>query len=279
MSRTPGNVILRARPRRPAQRSIGQSLAEFALTLPMALFIVLFGLDFGRVFLGWVALNNATREAANFAALNPTAWTDGDLIAQSEYTRLVTTETSDINCTLASVPAPSFPNGTGIGSPAVVALTCQFGLITPLLGNLLGSPIPVSASSAFPIRIGTILDVPVASALPTTSPEPSGTPAPTDSPAPGGSPAPTDTPTPTETPGPTAAPTATPVPLPSGICTVPNFHTKSTSVAVDLWTSAGFYAGNILFSPLVPPHYIIRSQSLAQNQNGPCSSTITVSGR
>ena len=31
-------------------------MAEFALTVPMALLMVLFGLDFGRVFLGWVTL-------------------------------------------------------------------------------------------------------------------------------------------------------------------------------------------------------------------------------
>jgi len=60
----------------PQQRkSRGQSLAEFALTVPFALLMVLFGLDFGRVFLGWVSLNQATREAANYAAMNPTAWT------------------------------------------------------------------------------------------------------------------------------------------------------------------------------------------------------------
>ena len=35
------------------------------MTIPMVLLMVLFGLDFGRVFLGWVALNNAAREAAN----------------------------------------------------------------------------------------------------------------------------------------------------------------------------------------------------------------------
>ena len=48
--------------------------AEFALTVPLALLMILFGLDFGRVFLGWVSLNQAAREAANYAAMNPTAW-------------------------------------------------------------------------------------------------------------------------------------------------------------------------------------------------------------
>ncbi len=55
-------------------RSRGQSLVEFALVLPMILLLMLIALDFGRVFLGWVALNNSARVAANYAAMNPNAW-------------------------------------------------------------------------------------------------------------------------------------------------------------------------------------------------------------
>src|SRR5689334_24334674 len=115
-----------AREPRPGGR--GQSLAEFSLTVPMVLLMVLFGLDFGRVFLGWVALNSAAREAANYAAMNPTAWTvPYNTAVQTEYARLVTTEASNINCTLVSpLTDPSFPDGTGIGAPAKVSLTCRF---------------------------------------------------------------------------------------------------------------------------------------------------------
>src|SRR5215218_10302302 len=89
--------------RQPRHRGRGQSLAEFAMTVPMALLLVLFGLDFGRVFLGWVALNSAAREAANYAAMNPTAWSlPYNYAVQSEYARLVQTEASSINCDLES---------------------------------------------------------------------------------------------------------------------------------------------------------------------------------
>src|SRR3954447_16920022 len=103
--------------RRP--RSLGQSLAEFVLTIPAALLMILFGLDFGRVFLGWVALNNATREAANYAAMNPTGWTGAGIASvKTEYQRLVATEASSINCSLTTpVPAPTFSDGTSIGAP------------------------------------------------------------------------------------------------------------------------------------------------------------------
>ena len=156
----------RRAPRQARRRRLGQSLAEFALTVPLALLMVLFGLDFGRVFLGWVALNQAAREAANYAAMNPTAWTlPYNLAVQAEYARLVTTEASNINCTLADARLRARPSPTGpsIGAPALVELDCRFSLITPIIGVLTGNPIPVSASSAFPIRSGNIEGVPAAS--------------------------------------------------------------------------------------------------------------------
>src|SRR5690242_17923086 len=112
----------------------GQSLTEFALTLPVTLLIVLFGLDFGRVFLGWISLTNASREAANYAAMNPSAWgATPNATIQAEYARLVTAETTGINCTMPNpIPVPTFPNGSTLGSPATVSMTCKFHLITPI---------------------------------------------------------------------------------------------------------------------------------------------------
>jgi hypothetical protein len=245
----------------------------------MALLMVLFGLDFGRVFLGWVALNQAAREAANYAAMNPTAWTlPYNLAVQTEYARLVTTEATGINCSMDSpVPPPTFPNGTSIGAPAVVELHCAFSLITPIIGVIIGSPIPVSASSAFPVRSGNIEGVPAASELPTTSPAPTGTPAaPTDSPLPTATPAPTPGPgaTPTPTPAPTPTPTPTPAPT-VATCTVISLLNVQTNRAQGNWSAAGF-SGSVIFSPLVPPQYRIQWQSLTVNDSVPCTSGITV---
>lgn len=258
----------------PARRkSPGQSLAEFALTVPFALLMVLFGLDFGRVFLGWVALNSAAREAANFAAMNPTAWTlPYNLAVQAEYTRLVETEASNINCRLVSpIPPPTFSGGTSIGYPATVALTCQFDLITPFIGLITGNPIPVSASSAFPIRSGNIEGIPVESATPTTSPAPTATDGATASPA---APDPSaGSPTAAPTPTPTAMPTATPA-----SCTVVSLLNLQTNKAAAEWLNAGF-SGGVIFSPLVPPNYKILWQSETVGVQISCSSGITVRSR
>lgn len=252
----------------------GQSLAEFALVLPLMLMLVLFGLDFGRVFLGWVELNNVAREAANYAAENPTAWstTNPNTAAQTEYARLVTADAAQINCTLPSpIPAPSFPNGpdgpNGIGQPVTVRITCSFGLITPVISRILGNAIPVSASAAFPIRSGTIPNIPIA------TPSPSPTPSPTPNPS---APSPTPTPVPTPTPAPTTA-----------MCTVPNLVGQSVKFAQDIWGTKGHastpgagFTTTLLFSPLYNGSGTgsVTSQTLLAGGSMPCSTTAMTVG-
>lgn len=265
----------------------GQSLAEFALTVPIAMLMVLFGLDFGRVFLGWVALNNAAREAANYAGLHPTGWgSPPDTTVQAEYARLVSEEASNINCTLVEpIADPSFPDGTSIGAPVQVELHCAFDLITPLIGLLMGNPIPVGASSAFPIRSGLIEGVPVptASPAPSSSASASASPSPTGSSGPGSSASASSSPSPSASAivTPTATPTATATSSPGASasaavdCTVPSLIGVQTNKATQKWKEAGF-TGLVIFSPLVPPNYRIEWQSETANTSITCTSGITV---
>jgi hypothetical protein len=49
------------------RRRTGQTLAEFAITLPILL-LLLFGIiEFGRIFQAWVTLQNSARAAARYA--------------------------------------------------------------------------------------------------------------------------------------------------------------------------------------------------------------------
>jgi Flp pilus assembly protein TadG len=240
----------------------GQSLVELALVLPVVMLLLLVGLDFGRVFLGYVNLGNSTKVAANFAAQNPSAWNAtpdaADLAVQAEYQRLVTADATGTNCTMPTpIPTPTFPSGISIGSPASVRMTCNFSLITPVIGAIVGNSLAVSASAAFPIRAGIINGIPVAPGTPT--PTPTATPAPT----------PTPTATPTVPPG----PTPTPSPVPS--CTVPDLtHANSANADRD-WADAHF-TGLLIYNPLVPPNYNIDHQSLPAGSSVPCNSNITV---
>ena len=52
-------------------KSRGQSFVEFALVAPVLLLLLLITLDFGRMFMSYVTLNNAARVAANFGAVEP----------------------------------------------------------------------------------------------------------------------------------------------------------------------------------------------------------------
>ena len=260
----PGPVALeragRTRPRfRLSLDPRGQSLVEFAISFPVLMLMILFGIDFGRVFLGWVSLNGAVREAANFAAINPSAWgSPGSAPAQAEYIRLITAESMQSNCSLPDpLPTPTFPSGTEVGSPTIVAVTCSFSLITPLIGNILGSQIDVSASASFPIRSGLMGGTEVGTGLPSFVPQPS---------VPAESIGPEVTPIPT--------PSAIPTPIPS--CQVPDLYLVNTSQATKACTDRGFSANNLTFNPLVPPHYKIRLQSLAKESSVPCTSTMTV---
>src|SRR5262245_23467788 len=110
---------------RKRHRSRGQSLVELSLFLPVVLLILLFALDFGRVFLGWITVNNVARIGANYATIHPTAWqAPDDTVKQSQrdrYQELMQADAQIAGCDLPNpIPPPSFldaaPNEYALGS-------------------------------------------------------------------------------------------------------------------------------------------------------------------
>jgi PKD repeat protein len=162
----PHRASVRPRPagrtkRRP--RTLGQSLAEFALVLPILLLLTLVGIDFGRIYLGYINLQNMARIAANFAANNPNAWltnSAANLATRTKYQSQIVADAAATNCVLTpSTPAsPTFTDSnadgisTGIGDRASVAFTCQFHVITPVISAIVGGTVNVSASAVFPVK-------------------------------------------------------------------------------------------------------------------------------
>jgi len=137
----------------------GQSLVEFALILPILLLLTLIAVDFGRVYLGWINLQNMARIAADFGANNPKAdWNDATFLAT--YRNQIANDASASNCPLApGQPAkPTFfdvdgvDGSTGIGDRVTVNLTCRFKVVTPLISFVVGSTVNVSASASFPVK-------------------------------------------------------------------------------------------------------------------------------
>jgi len=156
---------------RGRERTLGQSLVEFALVIPILLFLTLIALDFGRVYLGYINLENMARIAANFAANNPSAWdATPDAAAQTKYRNQILADAAAINCVLPKngagttiVPTPQFidRNGNGrtndLGDTAEVQIGCNFSVITPGIASVVGGSVKVAAASSFPVKAGMVV--------------------------------------------------------------------------------------------------------------------------
>ena len=135
-------------------------MAEFALILPLLLLVLLFAIDFGRVFFGWVGLQNVARIGASYASEWPNAnWADDADSSRVAYLGQINADAAAINCELPADEdemMPDFPGGTTPGNPVEVELDCEFTLMTPLLAPLFGGmDVPIAAKATFPIRAGT----------------------------------------------------------------------------------------------------------------------------
>ena len=140
------------------QRSRGQGIVEFALILPVLILMLLITLDFGRLFMSYITLTNTTRVAANYGSVNPGMFTGTP--NTTTYNAVVARESAGLNCALKpdagghNPPIPTFPGalGSGLGGTSLVAMTCNFSLLTPFMTNFFGGPLPISAKAEFPIR-------------------------------------------------------------------------------------------------------------------------------
>lgn len=244
-SREPGRRCTRGNALRGRRRAHGhgQSLVEFALVLPVLLLILLVALDSGRVFLGWVELNNAARIAANHAASHPDAdWSDPADPDRIRYEALITQEAAALGCILASpIPAPEFLAGSALGEPVRAGFSCAFDVLTPLIGAIVGDPLTISASSVYPIRTGSFTGTPVGTALPSATPAPSVTPAPTPTPC---------------------------------LAPAPNYVSIRVNTASADWTGPQPFTG--MFTALGSGNYLIGWQSLVAGQEYPCDTDISV---
>lgn len=161
-------MFLLRRTDRPASR--GQGLVEFALVLPLLSLLLIMAIDFGRVFFGWVALQNAARIGADMAAQSwdswPTADNAAEVLGETRYQTLISEEMTAANCDFTTPhPDPTFTDLDGdgdinFGDLATVELSCGFGLITPLADNLFGGPLDIAASSTFAVNGVVVRGVP-----------------------------------------------------------------------------------------------------------------------
>jgi Flp pilus assembly protein TadG len=183
-------------PRR-RERSLGQSLVEFALMLPVFLVIMSTAIDLGRIAYARVTIANVAREASFQAAQTPTSYQAGQPCSTSTNMvicrgmleskgSVVTVKPSDIvlTCTPSCTAA--------MGNTVSVTATGRFNLLTPVMAAFFGGT-TITFHSTATNQISAL--PPPATAAP-TAPSASATPAPSSS----ATPAPTGTPSPTATP-------------------------------------------------------------------------------
>jgi Flp pilus assembly protein TadG len=93
----------------PRSKRRGQSLVELALILPILLTMMGAAVDIARLYQGWITLESATRDAAEYAATSSTLAT-----VAADTKRIVCTETAAVSG-FAAPPG----NPTACTSPAV----------------------------------------------------------------------------------------------------------------------------------------------------------------
>ncbi|HET6381278.1 MAG TPA: PKD domain-containing protein [candidate division Zixibacteria bacterium] len=203
-------------------------MVEFAIILPVLALLMVMSLDFGRVFFGWVGLQNVARVGANFAAMRPEAFDPNypsgsqKQLYLDQYYEALAREAAGLNCsplpqaspTATYIPQPSFDDANGNGrydlnEHVSVQLWCSFDLLTPLAEGVLGGPVDVTANAVFAVRGGTIAGATVGAILPSASATATATPSATASASASGS----------------ASASAAPSPCPLPIA---NFHATPT---------------------------------------------------
>jgi len=137
----------------------GQGLVEFAPIAPAFLFFLLLAVDFGRLLFTYIQLSNTAREAAAYAAFNPTTDdTTLTTIALREANVQAQRGQGSISATSACTDSAGAPlacsaarGGAGAGNRIEVYVDETFTFFTPLINDFWGGgglPVGTSASSA-----------------------------------------------------------------------------------------------------------------------------------
>jgi PKD repeat protein len=152
--------ILRARIGPKSRRSKGQSMVEFALIVPIFLFLLLIAIDFGRTFFSYIEVNNAAREGAAYAAGNPTALVGANSITShalqetnvqqqgGENPITVTAACADPSGNPLVGGCAAAPGGGGIGNSITVNVAEPFTFVTPVIGGFFNNSFTISASAS-----------------------------------------------------------------------------------------------------------------------------------
>lgn len=140
-------------------RTRGQSIVEFALVLPLMLFLFAGAADLGRLFFNYVALENAVKEGAVYGARYPLCDNASSLCpnpnnvqwrveneARTAANTALITPSSECRNAVSGTPYPDLRD-CAAGDTYVVQATIQFTPITPMLSQIVGGNISLRSKS------------------------------------------------------------------------------------------------------------------------------------
>lgn len=131
----------------------GQTLAEFALILPLLLLILMGIFDFGRAILAYNTLSEAARNGARVSIVNQTP-ADICSVAAGRAVAIALPTTCAADSTAVGIYVTASTGGascTALDCSQTVRATYQFRAITPIIGNFIG-PITMTATSSVRIE-------------------------------------------------------------------------------------------------------------------------------
>lgn len=127
---------------------------EFALIVPVLLFLLVIAIDFGRLFFSYIQINNAAREGAAYAMYKPTDLATITSRAQQETNaqaqrgeNAITVTASCVNSAGTSIACSAATGGPGAGNRITVNVNEAFTFLTPLIGGFFGGNLQMNASA------------------------------------------------------------------------------------------------------------------------------------
>jgi Flp pilus assembly protein TadG len=222
---------------RDRNSSLGQSVVEFAMIVPVALVVLGGALDMGRLFYTSVSIENAAREGAFYGASDPRCDTSAQTLCDDPNTadwrvRNEVAGLSGLNVTFtcSSGGTPVSVTSCQAGDVYETRVTTTFDLITPLLMPIFGTTMDLEASASA-VVLNDAFD-------PNASPQP--------------------------------------MPSVPPLCTVQDFVGMKTNEAKNAWKTAGFDQA-LFDAPGMGPQDIVATQSIPAWWTEPCADTsITV---
>jgi uncharacterized repeat protein (TIGR01451 family) len=137
--------------------SLGQSIAELAITLPVLLLIFAGAADLGRMFYAQVAIENAAKEGALYGATNPVCATDASSLCddpQNVEWRVLNeaSNIADVSVPLVECINPATSTSVALtqcesGYTYRVVAQHSFRLLTPILSGIFGNGLTIRSES------------------------------------------------------------------------------------------------------------------------------------